>query len=317
MRANIAVLASHVNLWAKIFLAWLAKGYDRRVNRAPWQPEDLDPDDPRPTSQQIATVLRAAIQTRKLQPGDRLPSQNELAERFEVARETVKAALRVLREERLVVTRQGSGSFVRAQTERPVGLRPHVEEAFARPNVTLDFAGFTGETLHGVLTEPLDKIRAGRLAPESVALRVLLPDLAGPVAVPCLVETLADDPLVRERADRITRRHVEALVESVRELADLGLIGSATVEVRVHRCIPLFKLYILNNTEVFFGFYPVTEHTVTIKDTPTTIYDLMGKDTTLFHWASDDDISDASAHVEQARWWFDSMWKTIAREYQP
>ena len=42
----------------------------------------------------------------------------------------------------------------------------------------------------------------------------------------------------------------------------------------------------------------------------------MGKDTTLFQWAiTDDEASDASAHVEQARRWFDSMWNTIAREY--
>ncbi|HEY3034465.1 MAG TPA: winged helix-turn-helix domain-containing protein, partial [Streptosporangiaceae bacterium] len=103
----------------------------------------LDPDDPRPPSQQIANVLRAAIRTRKFEPGERLPSQNELAERYNVARETVKTALRILRDERLIVTRQGSGAFVRAQTERPVGLRPHVEAAFERPDVTIDFAGFS------------------------------------------------------------------------------------------------------------------------------------------------------------------------------
>src|SRR2546430_6505479 len=91
--------------------------------------DDLDPDDPRTSSQQIATKLRAAILTRKLQPGDRLPSQNELAPRYGVARETVKSALRLLDRDRLIVTRQGSGAYVRAQTERPVGLRPHVEAA--------------------------------------------------------------------------------------------------------------------------------------------------------------------------------------------
>ena len=130
-----------------------------RMNSTSAVPEGLDPDDPRPASQQIANVLRAAIRTGKFAPGDRLPSQLELADRYGVARETVKSALRVLRDERLIITRQGSGAFVRAQTERPVGLRPHVEEAFNRSNVTVDFAGFSGETLHGALTEPLDKIR--------------------------------------------------------------------------------------------------------------------------------------------------------------
>src|SRR5215207_4828154 len=105
---------------------------------------DLDQDDPRPASQQIANLLRAAILTRKFTPGQKLPSQNDLADRYGVARETVKSALRILREERLIISRQGSGAYVRAQTERPVGLRPHVEAAFDRPHVSVDFAGFSG-----------------------------------------------------------------------------------------------------------------------------------------------------------------------------
>src|SRR3954447_25846901 len=113
----------------------------------------INPDDPRPVSQQIANHLRAAILTGRYKPGERLPSQNELTERYDVARETVKAALRALRDERLIVTRQGSGAFVRAQTERPVGLRPHIESAFERERVSLDFAGYSAETLHGALQE--------------------------------------------------------------------------------------------------------------------------------------------------------------------
>ena len=31
-----------------------------------------------------------------------------------------------------------------------VGLRPFIEQAFTREHVTIDFAGFSGETLHGV-----------------------------------------------------------------------------------------------------------------------------------------------------------------------
>src|SRR5689334_23717738 len=189
--------------------------------------DGLDPDDPRPASQQIANVLRAAILTRRFQPGERLPSQNELADRYGVARETVKAALRILRDERLIVSRQGSGAFVRAQTERPVGLRPHVEAAFERPHVAIDFAGFSSETLHGAVQEPLDKIRAGRLTPESVQFRILLPDLGQPTVVPSRAEPAGDDPAVRERAARIARRHTEAIAETVGELATLGLVRHA------------------------------------------------------------------------------------------
>jgi DNA-binding transcriptional regulator YhcF (GntR family) len=277
---------------------------------------DLDPDDPRPASQQIANALRAAIRTRKFAPGERLPSQPELATRYQVARETVKSALRILRDERLIVTRQGSGAFVRAVTERPVGLRPHVENAFSRPHVTVDFAGFSGETLHGVLSEPLDKIRLGRLTPESITVRMLLPDTSAPMALPRRADIEDDDPAVRQRAERIARRHTEAIVESVRELGELGLVNSASAEVRLHKAAPLFKLYILNGEDAFFGFYPVLEHTVTIKGVSVPIYDPMGKDATLFHRtvADDGDTSDGAQYVAEAKKWFESMWTTIAKE---
>ena len=125
----------------------------------------LDLDDPRPPYLQVAAALRAAILTRKVAPGDRLPSQAELAQRYGVARMTIQQALRILKDEGLVSSRQGSGMFVRERTARPVGLRPHIEHAFGQEHVRIDFSGYTAETLHGMLAEPLDKVREGRLSP--------------------------------------------------------------------------------------------------------------------------------------------------------
>ncbi|MGC4852268.1 GntR family transcriptional regulator [Micromonospora sp. DT4] len=276
----------------------------------------LDPDDPRTPSQQIAAALRAEIKTGRFAPGEKLPSQHDLVERFSVARETIKAALRKLQEERLIVTRQGSGTFVRANTERPVGLRPHVERAFEAPHVTIDFAGFSGETLYNAIQETLDKVRIGRLTPESIRLRVLISDMTAPMAIPCRAEDQADDPAIRARARRITDRSIHAVTDAVQELADLGLVKTATAEVRVHNAAPLFKLFIINEQEAFFGFYPVVEHTVSIEGKPVAIYDAMGKDAILFPFTpSDDDNSNDALYVEQARAWFDSMWGTISREY--
>jgi DNA-binding transcriptional regulator YhcF (GntR family) len=280
--------------------------------------DDLPPDDARPASQQIANVLRAAILTHRFVSGERLPSQNELAERYGVARETIKSALRILREDRLVVTRQGSGAFVRAQTERPVGLRPHVEAAFEQPHISIDFAGFSSETLHGAIQEPLDKIRAGRLTPETIAIRILLPDLTESAAVPSRAEPVGDDPAVRQRAGRIARRHTEAIVESVGELATLGLVRNATTEIRAHGGTVLSKLYIINRAEVFFGFYPVVRNTVSVDNEPVPIFDVMGKDVPLFHYVANGEDDDAADQfVQQAKAWFDSVWTTIAHSYTP
>lgn len=210
--------------------------------------------------------------------------------------------------------RQTETSFP-VRTERPVGLRPHVEAAFLRNQVTLDFAGFSGETLHGALLEPVDKIRAGVYKPDSIAIRILLPDAMSPMALPCRVDTQVDDPAVRERAARIVRRHTESIAAAIRELAELKLVSSATVNVRTHRAGPLFKLLAINRKEVFFGFYPVTEHVVTIGDQDVEIYDPMGKDVTLFHWVDNDDNLDSSLHVKEACRWFESVWAAIARDY--
>lgn len=279
--------------------------------------EDLDSDDPRAASQQIANRLRAAILTGKLQPGEKLPSQPALAKRYKVARETVKNALRTLTAERLVISRKGSGVFVRAQTQRPVGLRPHIEAAFERSHVTIDFAGLSGETLRDALAEVLDKVRAGRLSPDSIAIRILISDVSAPLVLPALAETGVDDPDVRERSARITGRSVEGILDVVHELASLGFVRSATAEARVHRGGPQFKLYVINGEEAFFGFYPVVQHTVTIKREPVAIFDVLGKDSTLFHYARmDGDASHGAEFVESARGWFDSVWTTIAREYK-
>jgi DNA-binding transcriptional regulator YhcF (GntR family) len=280
---------------------------------------DLDPDDPRTPSQQIANKLRAAILTGKLKPGDKLPSQPDLAARYGVARETVKKGLQVLHADRLIISRQGSGSYVRAQTERPVGLRPHIEAAFESPHVSIDFAGFSGETLHNTLIEVLDKVRAGRLTPESLRIRIMMCDTSAPMALPRRVGTETAEPAIQKRADRITRRAVDGITDAIHELVDLGLIKSGSAEVRVHDITPAFKLYILNGEEVFYGLYPVVQHTIRLEGESVEIYDLMGKDATLFQFSvnDDSDTSNAPQYVREAKTWYDSLWNSVAREYTP
>ena len=48
---------------------------------------------------------------------------------------------------------------------------------------------------------------------------------------------------------------------------------------------------------------------------PTPIWDLMGKDTILFHHSADPDPDTmASQYLQQSQMWFDSIWDTVARE---
>jgi GntR family transcriptional repressor for pyruvate dehydrogenase complex len=74
-------------------------------------------------SDAITHQIRTAILSRRLQPGDRLPNERELAERFGVSRVTVRDALRTLEAGGLLEIRVGAsgGPFVTAPSTSFVG----------------------------------------------------------------------------------------------------------------------------------------------------------------------------------------------------
>jgi DNA-binding FadR family transcriptional regulator len=68
----------------------------------------------RPAYAQVADDLRRQIVSGALAAGDRLPSEDALADRYQVSRSTVREALRVLTSQNLVVTTRGvtGGTFI-------------------------------------------------------------------------------------------------------------------------------------------------------------------------------------------------------------
>ncbi|AZN39704.1 GntR family transcriptional regulator [Paenibacillus albus] len=79
-----------------------------------------------PLYTQIRTYIADQITQGNLKPGERLPSENELAEHFGVSRITVKGALSTLVEDGSVYRIQGKGSFVAdgPQSKEPVLYPP-------------------------------------------------------------------------------------------------------------------------------------------------------------------------------------------------
>ncbi|MGW3584659.1 GntR family transcriptional regulator [Streptomyces rubiginosohelvolus] len=67
-----------------------------------------------PKYQRIAKALKAEIQSGALEPGERLPGENDLMSQYGVARMTARQALGVLQSEGLTEARKGVGVFVRA-----------------------------------------------------------------------------------------------------------------------------------------------------------------------------------------------------------
>lgn len=73
----------------------------------------ITPDREGAAYRQLAAVLRGRISSKALLPGQRLPSEKkDLHDEFGLARETIRRALAVLRQEGLIEVRHGHGTFV-------------------------------------------------------------------------------------------------------------------------------------------------------------------------------------------------------------
>ena len=82
---------------------------------APVTPTDLP--------KQIAAQIRAAINSGELNANDKLPTESELAERFNVSRPTIREALKRLAAQNLIRSRRGpgGGSFITVPAVQEVG----------------------------------------------------------------------------------------------------------------------------------------------------------------------------------------------------
>lgn len=73
-----------------------------------------------PLYQQVVESLRESIASGRFAVGERLPTEDALCRTFGVSRHTVREALRALRSEGLIASRQGAGSTVVRQAARSV-----------------------------------------------------------------------------------------------------------------------------------------------------------------------------------------------------
>lgn len=76
-----------------------------------------------PLYQQIKTLITQSLQSGEWKPGDLIPSEVELANRFKVSQGTVRKAIDELSAENLVVRRQGKGTFVATHHEARAQFR--------------------------------------------------------------------------------------------------------------------------------------------------------------------------------------------------
>lgn len=63
---------------------------------------------------EIVDQIKGLISAGRINPGDRLPAERELAELFQASRNSVRDAIRVLEQLGLIESRQGDGTYVRS-----------------------------------------------------------------------------------------------------------------------------------------------------------------------------------------------------------
>jgi len=80
-----------------------------------------------PLHKKVAALIMREIASGQFLPGDRLPSEHELAQAFDVSRNVVREAIACLRSDGIVVSRQGLGAFV-VQPELRQTIRIDAEE---------------------------------------------------------------------------------------------------------------------------------------------------------------------------------------------
>jgi GntR family transcriptional regulator len=72
----------------------------------------IDRDGATPVYRQVANILRARIVSGELPPNRPVPSETQIEAEFDIARATARKAIAVLRDEGLVETVPGRGSYV-------------------------------------------------------------------------------------------------------------------------------------------------------------------------------------------------------------
>ncbi|MBC9730271.1 FadR/GntR family transcriptional regulator [Streptomyces sp. TRM68367] len=272
------------------------------------------------SAEEVAEALRARIRAGDLRPGDRLPTQAELAEEFGVERGTVRQALRALQGDGLL-SNVSKGSPPRIAEPAPVsgepqptmvGLAPRLTAAFAEPHVRIDAACLTAESLMVALGEPVRLIYDGTLRPQSIDARILLPSRDIHLAFPVPVEGRGDDDPVHQRWLAMRNSQGQVLQHNLRALRYSHKID-VNVTFRALPFTPPMKLYLLNGREALLSYYMITRREEPSDEGTLDMYDTLGTESLLFSFEKGAGQRDA-AFVEESQKWFNALWETITSD---
>lgn len=89
---------------------------------------DIDFDNSKPIYSQIIDEIKRALARKALKPGDKLPSQRELAQSLKVNPNTIQRAYRDMELLGLVETLRGQGTFIRKDDQLVSDIKEEMME---------------------------------------------------------------------------------------------------------------------------------------------------------------------------------------------
>ncbi|HEY52504.1 MAG TPA: GntR family transcriptional regulator [Caldilineae bacterium] len=117
---------------------------------------------PQPIARQVTKIISERIRGQDYSPGERLPSESDLAEELGVSRATVRSALGKLAAEGLVLRKQGDGTYV----------NQHIIDVPTRMGAMWDFVRLIENIGYAAATQMLESDIRPATAQESALLRI-------------------------------------------------------------------------------------------------------------------------------------------------
>ncbi|HEY6891097.1 MAG TPA: FadR/GntR family transcriptional regulator [Solirubrobacter sp.] len=181
--------------------------------------------------EQIAERLADDIRSGVLAPGERLPSERDLARTLEVSRASVREALASLQLQGVVETRHGAGTFV-------VGLPPSEPPHDASPSAVLE--------ARLALEPAVARLAAARAQPDETAEKLLAAMEAEPVDIVTWnasdrlfhrqLAAMTGNPVLLAFADHVAALMDEPLWQRLRD-DSIAQPGRTRIHVAEHRMI--------------------------------------------------------------------------------
>lgn len=237
-------------------------------------------------------------------------------------RGTVRQALRALQDDGLL-SNVSKGSPPRIAAPAPareepqptmVGLAPRLTEAFSTPRVRVDAVCLTAESFMLAVGEPVRHIHEGRIRPEAIDVRIMLPSRRINLAFPVPVDgrDAGDEDPVHERWLAQRNSQARVLQHNLQALrATHGI--DVHVSFRALPFTPPVKLYLLNGEEALIGYYMLTRREEEWESQTLEMYDALGSASLLFSFAKRAGQRDR-AFVEESQKWSDALWETITTD---